>query len=718
MASYPDSVYDAASFGIGHKGYIIGGNNRTTAITICYAYSPYTNLWSPIASIPRVISSTSTPLSGVATSVNSKGYCFNASVDSIYKYDPIADSWSNLGGFTAGLSASSFVINNKVYICYPTAFTNHAGMRVYDVIAGSWSRINVFPYPTGCTPFNPYIGLSIGNKGFLGAQNFCTGNSYWQYDTAYHFDITSVTHDTICQSDSFSVTISSNLSFSGSNSFKVVLSGNPYGGPNISSDSVLASTTGTYTFRLPSSTFLPTNFNSTNISVFSSNPPYQTGYDSVLFLVKRNPSYIPLAPSFGSCGGSTLLLYRANVTGQTYQWTSSPPGVSDTTYVLSFTPTAPTTKIYTTDINTATGCAMYDSTIVYLHSPPASNISDSSYGICPGSSVTLGSTPIPYCSYKWTGGGISLNTVDVTLSPSASTVYHVLAKDTTTLCSVGVNISVTVKQPPAQTICYVTVDTASTHNIVIWEKLDKYATDSFIVYRETSTNVYTEIAAFPRDSLSEYHDYGANPNVTAYRYKIATLDTCGNYGALSPYHNTIHVQYLGFGNLNWNVYAIEYDTVTPVSSFDVYWDTLANGNWQVMLNVSGNQYTATDINYSMHPNARYRIVANWSFSCTPSRGANNEVLSNVISIKPGGINTLAPRQSVSVYPNPAINELMISCGTAQVEQVSILSADGKLISANMHPVHNRLDISQLEPGIYIAEIKVNNEIQRIKWVKM
>ena len=355
---------------------------------------------------------------------------------------------------------------------------------------------------------------------------------------------------------------------------------------------------------------------------------------------------------------------------------------------------------------------------MYLNSPPSSNIADSSYGVCAGNSVTLGGSPTANCSYAWTSTGFSSNSVDVTLTPSASGTYHVLVKDTITQCSTGVNIAVTVKQPPAQTICYVTVDTASTHNIVIWEKLDKYATDSFIIYRETSTNVYTEIASIPRDSLSEYHDYGANPNVTAYRYKIATLDTCANYGVLSPYHNTIHLQYLGSGNLIWNVYAIENNSTTPVASFDVYWDTLANGNWQVMLNVPGNQYTATDINYSMHPIARYRIVANWSYSCTPTRGTNNEVLSNIISIKPGGINLLEAGQNVSLYPNPALNELMINCGTAHVEQVSILSADGKLISSILHPINNKLDVSQLEAGIYIAEITVNNEIQRIKWVKM
>jgi hypothetical protein len=322
------------------------------------------------------------------------------------------------------------------------------------------------------------------------------------------------------------------------------------------------------------------------------------------------------------------------------------------------------------------------------------------------------------CSYTWSGNGFSSDSVNVSITPAASGVYNLFVKDTVTGCSTGVNIAVTVKQPPAQTICYVTVDSASTHNIVIWEKLDKYATDSFIIYREASTNNYVEIGAVQRDSLSEYHDYGANPNVTAYRYKIAAMDTCGEYGTLSPYHNTIHLQYLGSGNLIWNVYEIENDTATPVSSFDVYWDTLANGNWAVMLNLPGNQYTATDVNFGMHPNAKYRIVANWAYSCTPARGSNNEVLSNIIQLSPSGINNIESGQSISLYPNPAANELMISAGSSVVQEVSMLSSDGKLVATYYHPVNNKLDVSQLASGIYIAEIKINDTFSRIKWVKM
>jgi hypothetical protein len=421
-----------------------------------------------------------------------------------------------------------------------------------------------------------------------------------------------------------------------------------------------------------------------------------------------------MPPFLPSCGGSAILLYRDNMVGESHSWTSDPPGVSGIGYSLSFTPTA-TTSIFAYDIVTATGCSVRDTTTISFSGAPALNITDSSFAICPGSSVILGGIYTAGSSYTWTGSGLSSTAVNPVVSPASNSTYHVLVHDTVTTCSTSGTTTVTIKQPVAQPICFVTVDSASTHNIIIWEKVDKYATDSFHIYREVTTGVYNEIGAVHRDSLSEYHDYAANPNVTAYRYKISAKDTCGSGNTLSHYHNTIHLQYLGTGNLIWNVYGIENET-TPVNSFDVYWDTLANGNWQIMLNVPGNQYTATDINFSQHPNAVYRIAANWAYTCTPSRGSSSQVLSNVIAISPNGISSVSSER-LSLYPNPAKNELVISGGAA-VQEVSMVAMDGKIAATFYQPINNRLDVSLLPDGIYIAAIKVNGHIEHVKWVKM
>lgn len=716
IVNYPDTgVTGAFSFGINNIGYVAGGYSDTgygIPIRKCFAYNESSGTWSSIASLPFYMAN------GFSSVANSKGYCAFGIRDSVYEYDPSLNTWTSKTTDSVAANSRtwhSFVINNKIYVCDPTSYGVRAGMRIFDPAANTWTLMPVFPYPTGgsCDYLTSTIGFGIGNYGYLGGSNVCNGGGFWQFDSAHYFSIASVTPDTICQTDSFTVSFSSNLSFSGSNYFKanIYINGSAQA---VQSDSVPGNTSGSYSFKLSPGINFPSNITSTNVSVFATNPANQSTYSANLY-IKKNPTELPLASEWNSCaGGSAVLLYRTNSALQSNLWTSNPPGVNDTTYSLSFTPTQNTT-IYAYNVYLPTGCSVLDSIRINYYNNPSLNITDSSFGICPGASATLGGTSVTDCSYSWTGGTTS-SSVNPVVSPASSSIYHVLVKDTVTGCSVKGNTTVTVKTPPAQTICFVTVDTASTHNIVVWEKLDKYATDSFYIFRETSTNVYTQIAAIHRDSLSKYHDYAANPNVTAYRYKISAKDTCTNTSAESPYHNTIHLQYLGSGNLIWNVYEIENDSVTPVSSFDVYWDTLANGNWQVMVNVPGNQYTATDIYFTRHPTARYRIVANWSYSCTPTRGTNNQVLSNIIQLVPNGISSIDAGQNVSIYPNPAKNELFIN-STSEVQEVSMISVEGKLV-ATLHPVNGRIDVSSMANGVYIAEVKVNNTIQRIKWVKM
>ncbi len=77
-----------------------------------------------------------------------------------------------------------------------------------------------------------------------------------------------------------------------------------------------------------------------------------------------------------------------------------------------------------------------------------------------------------------------------------------------------------------------------------------------------------------------------------------------------------------------------------------------------------------------------------------------------------------PVENTSVYPNPATNQLSINLGGMQAEQVNIYNIDGKLVSLTMQPQNNRVDISELAKGVYIAEIKLGDAAQRVRWVKM
>lgn len=713
-ANYPDSLESAFSFSINGMGYLAGGFSGTGARRACYGYDAANNQWVAKDSLPIAMRE------GFSAVANGKAYCglgrqnTNSRIDSVYEYDPVADSWQSRAGFRLSHNSATrlvhaFTINNIIYVSNPLTPV-YSKIAVYNPALNTWSEVYSYPKDgvLGYSCTHQDMGaLTINNRGFLASK--CSYNSLWEFDPANHFTINSFTPDTLCEQDSIQVTFSSSLTFNPGNRFVLKLG-------TVAGDSVTATSAGTYTFKTPA---MLSGNNQVNVDLrlFSTDPPRQSGFTPDDLLVKDAPYEQRWASSYTRCAGTAILLYRGaqwpTMSMWSY-WGNSYTSIGNSSYV-SLSPTQDG-MVYITDSVPNTGCVIKDSTLIKYYDLPSLQITDSLFSICSGSSVTLGGTVVANGAYLWTGSGLNSTVVNPVVTPPSNRTYSVALTDTVTGCVATGNTQVNIAEPPGQPICFVTVDSGSTHSIVVWEKTDKPATDSFIIYREISTNNYQPVGAVHGDSLSEFHDYGANPNVTGYRYKIATVDTCGNTGTGSLYHNTIHLRYLGNGNMQWNVYQIENTIITPVNSFDVYRDSLANGNWHLMVNVSGNQYTATDINFSQHPNALYRVVANWAYTCTAQRSGSNRVLSNIMAITPTGIAAADAAAEISLFPNPAFSEIFIRSDNT-IEQVRLLNLNGSVITT-IQPVNNRLDISQLPAGVYIAEIITKNATVMKRWVKM
>ena len=270
-------------------------------------------------------------------------------------------------------------------------------------------------------------------------------------------------------------------------------------------------------------------------------------------------------------------------------------------------------------------------------------------------------------------------------------------------------------------ICLVSVDSQSTHNIIVWEKniAIKTAIDSFRIYREITTNNYSYIASIQKDSLSEYHDYIANPNSTSYKYKLSAIDTCGNLIPLSNYHNTIHLQNLGNGNFQWTLYQIENDT-NPVTFYIVMRDDLHNGNFQPISNtIPGTNSTYTDVNYASYPNASYKVAVSWNRSCSPSKSTST-TYSNIEKLNSTGIQNWEAAL-FTISPNPTNTTTTITL-TKAVDNATIklINLTGQTIieKQNQTGDHFNLDISQQEQGIYFVEIRQADNVWRTKLVKL
>lgn len=350
---------------------------------------------------------------------------------------------------------------------------------------------------------------------------------------------------------------------------------------------------------------------------------------------------------------------------------------------------------------------------------------DSIYGIdhalCSGTQQTYSVTPVSGATkYQWTlpqGWTGSSDSASI-IATSTGTGGTISVQAFTDSCGYSYVTSRTIStmQPPGVNICLVTVDTQSTHNVIIWEKPVTSLIDSFFIYRETTTNVYTKIAAVPYDSLSEYHDYAANPNVTSYRYKLSVLDTCGAESDFSQYHNTIHLQYLGNGNFQWTFYQIENQS-NPVVSFNLYRDAFANGSFFQIGSIPGTNSTYTDLTWSSFPNAEYVIDVNWGIGCSPTRAQVNTTRSNK---RPGGFATTGITESelqnqVTVYPNPAHESINIHLPqNTNIKHIQLFNTLGQIVAVHAPPVLEGaaeggvvISLTNLPKGIYTLCIETD-----------
>ncbi len=424
--------------------------------------------------------------------------------------------------------------------------------------------------------------------------------------------------------------------------------------------------------------------------------------------------------NYNGCAGDTLLLTASTnaASNYVYQWNlNSIPIFAGTNSTLQVTQSG----YYTVTVSQG-GCPITSNVVnVSMNTnPPTPLITTTGTLVaCVGGSVTLTASPLNGGSYLWNTGATT-QAITVT-TPGMYSVTENYGSSTCHSTSLPYNLGTTLPMVP---ICEVSVDPLSTHNIVVWEKTGiGSSVDSFRIYRETMTNVYSNIASVSNDSLSEFHDYAANPNVTSYKYKLAAVDSCGSVSALSDYHNTIHLQYLGNGNLLWSLYGIE-NAGNPVNYYIINRDDIGTGNFlPISSTIPGGNNSYTDINYASYPNARYRVDVTWSITCNPTRSIST-TRSNIINLGSSvSVSHLDFANTVSIYPNPFTQQTNISFSEIQKNTtIKIMDVTGREIKNLELIIKNEksvtLDMSGYAKGVYFVQIiDANKNVVNRKVVK-
>ena len=199
-------------------------------------------------------------------------------------------------------------------------------------------------------------------------------------------------------------------------------------------------------------------------------------------------------------------------------------------------------------------------------------------------------------------------------SPNKTTTYTVTATDG--YCTLSDSVTVYVINPDTTQICLITVDSTSTKNVIVWQKPISTMTDSFKIYRDI-IGTYTHIGSVAYEDLSFFTDTtnGINPNTTSYRYKISTLDTCGNESDTSAFHETIHLIVIDGGNkvdLIWD----NYEGFAFPFFYRIMRDSTGTGNFEKIDSVTDANTQYTDWSPPQTGNAAYLIEVIHSTGCT------------------------------------------------------------------------------------------------------
>ena len=102
----------------------------------------------------------------------------------------------------------------------------------------------------------------------------------------------------------------------------------------------------------------------------------------------------------------------------------------------------------------------------------------------------------------------------------------------------------------------------------------------------------------------------------------------------------------------------------------------------------------------------YSVVYSYDFGCS------GEATSSIVFVSTSV--TELKVESVLVFPNPA--DALLNIQIPRAESVCIYSADGKLVR-NILPKTNTIDISDLNPGLYLIRVLVNNEQYQTTLIK-
>ncbi len=312
-------------------------------------------------------------------------------------------------------------------------------------------------------------------------------------------------------------------------------------------------------------------------------------------------------------------------------------------------------------------------------------------------------------SYSWSpSSGLSNSTIlNPIANPTITTTYTITVTDgiETSIDS----ITIYVENLSMQEICMVTVDSIYEKNMIVWEKA-LLPIESYIIWKETyAAGSYNLLDTVPYNSPSIYVDMTSEPMVQSDKYKISTIDSCGNVSNMSPYHKTIHLNVSPITPQGYNLIWEHYEGY----SFDTYiiYRKHNNNPFDSIHSIaySPGVFSYTDVNPPVG-NIYYSIVAQRLVPCDITQSGSklektySESMSNIVEMLNNNVNEISKIQC-KIFPNPTTGKITVQA--KDMERIEILDFTGKVIE-NLQGFRNLegldIDLSKNPKGIYIIKV--------------
>jgi hypothetical protein len=399
-------------------------------------------------------------------------------------------------------------------------------------------------------------------------------------------------------------------------------------------------------------------------------------------------------------GGSVTLNAGANFTA--YSWSNSSSAAQ-----IAVTQGG----TYSVTVTNSSGCTFTDSEVVTVTTPSISNYQITASGptsFCTGGSVTLNAGS-GFTNYQWSNSSSSS-----TITVSQSGTYSVSVTGTDGCSYTDTQVVNTATGFSGQQICIVSLNPATSKNVVVWQKTNGAGIDSFRIYKEIAGQ-FQLIRQQAFADFSTYEDAQSNAANQSEKYAISTIDACGE-SAKSAAHQTMYLTYGLNGNnqmeLNWTPY------VGVTGSIVTVYRGSSPTNLSQLTQLGPGTLSYVDLTPPAPP-VYYQVEITNPLGCVPSKtDGYSSSLSNILEVLSTDITT-SGNENLMLYSfydqNTGETVLRWAPATMRIKNVTVYDLSGRKVYANNSVQGPQVTLSrEIATGAYVAEVSDGNKVVRKK----